>query len=374
MKLVSKILFLLIVNASVALGQVTVTTASGGVNLARSKAVNGSAPAFTPLGDIVIDEGSSTDFSSSGTLIFSTPSNWQFNASASITVDVTTSGSPKIAVSVHDVSSGSITFEITVDATNKSETVTISGIEVQPIDGNITPAEGSILPSGTADINGITEGVTNIGSVSTDPISPMPVELVSFTAIPEGSIIHLRWSTATEVNNYGFDVERSIHNGIWEAIGFVEGNGNSYSPKQYEFIDDLSGLQEMPGLDSLNYRLKQIDTDGSYKFYNLGDSDDLNTFTNINDDIVPDKIELFQNYPNPFNPTTNINYSLSKDGYVSLKVYDILGKEVATLVNEDNYAGQHTVSFDGSNLSSGIYIYTLQTNSKAVTQKMLLIK
>jgi len=80
------------------------------------------------------------------------------------------------------------------------------------------------------------------------------------------------------------------------------------------------------------------------------------------------------NYPNPFNPTTNISYSLAEDGFVSLKVYNVLGKEVAALVNKVKPAGNYSVSFNASNLPSGVYIYTLQTNGKSLTQKMILLR
>ncbi len=193
--------------------------------------------------------------------------------------------------------------------------------------------------------------------------SGLPVELIAFKALTSKSIIKLKWQTATEVNNYGFEVQRADENrNNWEKIGFVAGNGNSNSPKQYTFVDNTvtSG--------KYFYRLKQIDIDGSFKYSNVIE-------VNLN---LPDKFELKQNYPNPFNPATIIKYTIPKSQQVQLTVYDVLGKEVATLVNEKQQAGLYKVLFNAESINgglpSGIYIYKLQAGSYVQTRKMLLMK
>ena len=188
----------------------------------------------------------------------------------------------------------------------------------------------------------------------------LPVELTSFTAKVVGNTIELNWITGTEVNNYGFEVERSsnITLGGWERIGFVEGQGNSNSPKEYSFTDSPKGGSKF------SYRLKQIDTDGKYAYSNV-----------INIEInLPIEVRLNQNYPNPFNPSTNISYSISKSSRVVLSVYDVLGNLVTTLVNENQEIGSYTINFNAGELSSGIYYYKLQVGDFVAVKKMLLLK
>ncbi len=213
--------------------------------------------------------------------------------------------------------------------------------------------------------------------------APLPVELSSFTASIVGNAVKLNWRTETEVNNYGFEVERNTPinplsrgeaegRGVWKKIGFVDGNGNSNSPKTYSFTDNdvLSGKYQ--------YRLKQIDNDGKYEY-----SDIVELTTGL-----PTRFELSQNYPNPFNPTTKIHYSVppqslplqggeAKQGrLVTLKVYDVLGNEIATLVNEEKSAGTYEAEFSTGSVgnASGIYFYKLQAGSFSQTKKMILMK
>ena len=188
-------------------------------------------------------------------------------------------------------------------------------------------------------------------------IPPFPVELTSFTAVVINETVQLNWETATEVNNYGFDIERKTE-GSWHKIGFVAGNGNSNSPKEYSFID-----KNPYGGSSFVYRLKQIDNDGAYEYYN-----------EVEVDLVPGGYELFQNYPNPFNPSTNIKFSLPEDARVSIKVYDILGSLVDEIVNKEFKAGYHQVEFDASSYKSGIYFYRLEAENFVQTKKMNFLK
>ncbi len=180
--------------------------------------------------------------------------------------------------------------------------------------------------------------------------SPLPVELTSFTAGHKDCKVELKWSTATEVNNFGFSVERRTKSDEWEKIGFVEGHGNSNSPKEYSFADN--NLQ--PG--NIQYRLKQIDNDGQFKYSGV---------VEVAFNLSPSTFELFQNYPNPFNPSTTIRYSIPQKSKVILKVFDVLGTEVTTLVNEEKEAGIYTVEFTSAGLSSGVYFYSLTTGNPA---------
>ena len=195
--------------------------------------------------------------------------------------------------------------------------------------------------------------------------SALPVELILFNATASSAGINLKWHTATEVNNYGFDVERKILKqgqndfGSWETIGFIEGHGNSNSPNDYSFTD----VNQSSG-SKLNYRLKQIDTDGKFE-YSKTIEVNLNT---------PAKFELSQNYPNPFNPTTTIGWQSPADGLQTIKVFTMLGKEVATLVNEYKPAGRYLVQFDAKDLPSGIYFYKIQAGNFSDVKKMILLK
>jgi hypothetical protein len=191
---------------------------------------------------------------------------------------------------------------------------------------------------------------------------PLPVELTTFTAnVNKSNIVDLNWETATEVNNYGFNIERKPESGEWEKVGFVEGHGNSNSTKLYSFSD-----KNIETIGKVYYRLKQLDIDGTFEY----------SKTIEVEVAAPNNFELSQNYPNPFNPTTVIKYQVPniKSQTITLKVYDAIGKEVATLVNEVQKPGIYKVSFDASNLSSGIYYYQLKTKNFFEVKKMLLIK
>jgi len=188
---------------------------------------------------------------------------------------------------------------------------------------------------------------------------PTPVELAYFTGTLNGNKIDLHWRTETEVNNYGFDIERSKDDADWLTIGFVEGHGNSNSPRQYSFSDS-----EVEQSAKYFYRLKQIDNDGTY---------DYSGVVNVDVDL-PNNFYLSQNYPNPFNPETRIDFSLPEKQQVSLGVYNTLGELVIELVNEEREAGSYSAMFDASNLSSGMYVYKLKTSEFAENKKMILLK
>jgi hypothetical protein len=193
----------------------------------------------------------------------------------------------------------------------------------------------------------------------------LPVELTSFTSTKgnDGTIL-LKWITATEVNNYGFEIEKTVISNqqavtSWKKIDFVEGAGTTNVPKKYSYSDkNLSA-------GKYSYRLKQIDRDGKFEY---------SQSVEVTVEQRPNVFALEQNYPNPFNPSTVISYQLPLSGQVSLKVYDAVGREVATLVNEVKEAGSYTAHFDGTKLSSGIYFARLVSAGKTQMRKLLLMK
>jgi len=188
---------------------------------------------------------------------------------------------------------------------------------------------------------------------------PLPVELTSFTANVnnEGNVI-LIWSTATEINNQMFEIERKSIDGQYATIGFVNGYGTTTEPQEYSFFDNTVGT------GTYFYRLKQIDFGGQYEY-----SDEIEVEVN-----APLTFGLDQNYPNPFNPVTTISYSIPVEGLVTLKLYNTLGEEVAKLVEELKQAGNYTVKFNATSLISGTYFYRLQTENYTETKKMILLK
>ena len=188
--------------------------------------------------------------------------------------------------------------------------------------------------------------------------SAVPVELVSFTGNISGGMVNLDWSTATELNNRGFEVQRSLNGSEWFTAGFIEGAGTKTSSTVYHFSEQVAGT------GTIQYRLKQIDFDGTYKFHGP---------VNIESDVVL-SYDLMQNYPNPFNPETVIRFNTASDGNVSINVYDILGNKVSTLVNGFMKAGGHQVSFKPEGLTSGIYFYEMVTPGFSKKLKMLYLK
>jgi len=186
----------------------------------------------------------------------------------------------------------------------------------------------------------------------------VPVELVSFNASVDDNTVTLSWITATELNNLGFEVERSGEVEDWEKIGFVSGNGTTTEINYYSFTDEnlLEG--------SYTYRLKQVDLDGTYEYTKI-----------INVDIItPIEFELSQNYPNPFNPSTTIKFSIPEGSQVSLRIYNSLGQEIKELVNRFMESGVHTVNFNAVGLNSGMYFYKLNAGEFNQVRKMTLIK
>jgi len=216
-----------------------------------------------------------------------------------------------------------------------------------------------------------TFSLTNVTSMSrwttADNSSPLPVELSSLTAKASGSSVIISWKTSTEVNNYGFEVERSLktEDPEWNKIGFIPGAGNSNSPKEYSFTDDLNDASLQSQNHKIRYRLKQIDNDGTFSYSKEVEIENL----------LPSAFELSQNYPNPFNPSTTIRFGLPADTRVTLEVFNIIGEKVATLLNNEiKSVGYYDVLFKASELSSGVYFYRLTAGEFISTKKLNIIK
>jgi len=191
----------------------------------------------------------------------------------------------------------------------------------------------------------------------------IPVELVSFTAEIFKSKVTISWRTATEANNLGFEVQRKLENSEWKRIGFVEGHGTTTEGQNYKYIDEIIGIQAR----TVGYRLKQVNYDGSYEYSAVVE------VTNP----APTEFVLEQNYPNPFNPSTKIRYEIPGQAdkkLVVLKLYDVIGNEIATLENEEKEAGRYEAELNATNLPSGIYFYRLSAGSFTETKKMILLK
>jgi spore germination protein YaaH len=210
-----------------------------------------------------------------------------------------------------------------------------------------------------------------LDDVAYNPSGTLPVQLDVFKAYSYKNKVKLEWNTATEKDNYGFEIERCLFGdkmpaaGNWEKAGFVKGSGNSNSPKAYSFIDD-----QIKYSGKYYYRLKQIDTDGRFEYSKIAE---------VQVDLTPGDFQLFQNYPNPFNPVTIIKYSLPVESKVRIILYNSIGREVKELVNISRAAGNYEVSFNAVNLSSGVYFYQLiatsldgKQNYKSIKKMMLL--
>ena len=201
------------------------------------------------------------------------------------------------------------------------------------------------------------------------PFAQLPVELISFTALPNRFSVELQWSTATELNDAQFDVERrslsgvlpsSASNQVWIRVASVAGSGTSNSPKNYMYSDNVGAA------GTYSYRLKQIDHNGAFTY-----SQEIQ----VQLGAAPRAFELSQNYPNPFNPSTSIEFTLPSDGHATLKVYNSIGQEVATLFNNDAKGGVfYQALFDGSKLASGTYFARLQFGNTLQIKKLLLLK
>lgn len=308
--------------------------------------LNGAAGArFIPLNSTFIDKGSTGNYADGNAHIFSARAS---SSGGAVRIDGTDGGAT--VANILSSNSGALQLGVRSDGTYY-----FNGdiAEVILYNTNLSTSDRSTVDHYLANRYGITSGA-------------LPVELTSFTAnVADGKVL-LNWQTATEVNNYGFEILRrstpqnDCHSERSEEskVGFVQGHGNSNSTKSYSFSDAT------PPSGKVQYRLKQIDFDGKYEYSDLVEA----TI------VTPTRFALEQNYPNPFNPKTTIDYHIPNTSYVTLKVFDVLGGEVAELVNEVKSTGNYSAAFDGSQLVSGIYFYQLSAGSFLETKKLILTK
>lgn len=219
-------------------------------------------------------------------------------------------------------------------------------------------------------INNFNNNTNKYGHKLSDPI--LPVTLLYFEGFAVNDRILLRWGTATELNNYGFDIERTkLHPIHWEVIGFEFGHGNSNSPKHYTFWDTT-----VVDTSIYVYRLKQINTDGTFEY-----SDTIHVnfhVTKVEYDIlehIPENFHLSQNYPNPFNPETTIEFVVIYPSEVRIKIFDLYGREINSLLDEYLPAGKYSIKFKPShNLASGVYVYNMFVSNFTASKKMIYIR
>ena len=265
-----------------------------------------------------------------------------------------------------------ISQSIHITTVNVSYAVNIQYFKLQFLNNDVVVKELSSITTGNKSVDVLAnkirfydEGFSSSGGIELASVSwddSMPAELTSFAVILEGNKAKLVWQTAIEINNYGFEIHRSSNENNWEKLAFVEGHGNSSSPKDYSFIDHNSYLGE------LRYRLKQIDNDGNFEYSET-------VFVNA---VSPTHFELKQNYPNPFNPVTKIIFTIpSNVGTscdLSLRIFDLLGNEIITLIDESKNPGTYEVFWDAGNQPSGVYFYKIEAANFSKTMKMILLK
>jgi len=256
----------------------------------------------------------------------------------------------------------SLNIEVTVSGTTSKvagELVDNNGNVVDVI--NSTTSNPFILTAPTPGVYLINAGYKNPSRRwdSTTVTLTVPVELSSFSASVNENDVTLFWQTATELNNSGFDVERNRKNEGWEKVGFVSGNGTTTEIHSYIFAD-----KDVPA-GTYSYRINQIDYDGTNEYFELEQVIEINP---------PGKFTLLQNYPNPFNPSTTIQFVIPEKSNVVIAIFNSIGEDVLTIVDENKEAGSYEVNFNASGFTSGIYYYKLQTNNFVQTKKMILMK
>ncbi len=258
---------------------------------------------------------------------------------------------------VWQIGYGGTMFTATFSAPEVSGTVEI--VVKDPFGGVIV--NETIFDGETKDVVVTNTALTTL-IITVNYTAPIPVELTTFNVEVAGENIELTWETATETNNKGFEVERSSDDVNFSSIGFVDGNGTSTEANSYSFVD----FHATSG--TYYYRLKQVDFDGTSAYSEV-----------VEVDFVPSEFSLGQNYPNPFNPATKIKFALPVAAKVSVKVYNVVGQQVAELIKGQLETGLHEVEFDASKFSSGVYFYTIDATgvdgqSYSSTKKMMLMK
>jgi len=232
---------------------------------------------------------------------------------------------------------------------------------VLSVDPALTPMEILGLLRQTASRSSNPDNLMGWGIINTlaaIELIPVPVEITLFSGNYVNDAVHLEWTTATETNNYGFEVQKRYDNSSYEKIGFVPGNGTTTNGMQYSFEDNdlLAGR--------IYYRLKQLDFNGDFEYSNEIMVDVLN----LTD------YQLFQNYPNPFNPSTSIKYSVPAQSKIKISLYDIIGNEVSTLFEGIQQSGVYNIDLTADNLPSGVYFVSMTAENFSKAIKITLMK
>jgi hypothetical protein len=320
------------------------------------------SPLNQSAGTVIIYSTNSSNFTTSGSFALAVAGDQIIAFQGAL-------ASPTLIYALNDEGAGIWQADATSSNTSALPTGLVNGtsaIALNEIDNAYysggTNSDLNILRTLIGDNSNWTGDDTNPFDFSSVIPNPLPVELSSFSAIVMDNAVKLNWRTETEVSNYGFEIERSQTSSVksqmeWTKIGFVAGNGNSNSPKDYTFTDNV--------LDGkYSYRLKQIDTDGQFEYSKVIEVD-LGS---------PTKFELSQNYPNPFNPVTTIKFFVPQSGNVKLTVYNLLGEQIAEPVNGFKEAGIHTINFNAAELNSGVYVYKIEANGFLQSRKMIFLK
>lgn len=301
-----------------------------------------------PTGSVTLNAGSTVEYYGGSAITLGASPTAYSNLLMTNTAGVTLGAALAVSNLFSIVSGASVDLG---SFTHTTEYLQLAGVDQTP------GTHGSTASTATY------QNATYFGSSATGLLivnAALPVELSSFNANAKNGLVQLSWRTISETNSLMFDVERKSENSEWTKIGEVIAAGNSNSPKDYSFADRklTSGKYQ--------YRLKMIDADGSYQYSNIAEVEIS----------LPAEFSLSQNYPNPFNPSTTISYQLAANSFVTLKVYDVLGNEIATLVNEQQETGFYSLPFTTSEkqLANGMYIYKIQAGDFTQTKKMLLIK
>jgi Secretion system C-terminal sorting domain len=327
------------------------------VNSGATLIINSGGRVYDPI----LSAGSVFILNSGATLEIANTGGLSTGTTADATVAINFGGSYSYSTGASYIYDGS-----TAQVTGNGLPATVNNLTIN--DANVVALSKATTVTGILNLqagvlNNSTYSITagaieyNGGSLS----SPVPVEMTSFTATSQKTIALLAWSTATEVNNYGFNIERrAIASSTWATLGFVVGNGTSNATHNYTYIDNNLSA------GTCVYRLKQIDNNGAFKY---SQSVELEVH------LAPATIGLNQNYPNPFNPSTKISFALANTEYARLVVYNLLGQRVETLF--DGIADgqkEYIIAFDASQLAGGIYFYKIQTATRTDVRRMLLVK
>lgn len=289
-----------------------------------------------------------------------------FSVKVQNTFDNPTNGNPKVnkQCTINEQNAGGSDVTITFQwnaADEDASFVRTNPVYIGRWNGSVWIEGSNLTTSGSNPYTVTQSGFTSFSPFGVANQNVLPVELASFISITEKNNVILKWKTVSELNNSGFDIERKkAENNSWSKVAFVSGIGNSNSEKEYSITDTKLNTGKY------SYRLKQIDYNGNYTYYDLKNEVEVG---------VPSRFNLSQNYPNPFNPSSKIDVEFAQDVKADLVVYDLTGKEVLSAFKNKSFnAGYYTFSLNGTSLSTGVYFYRLSSDKFTDIKKMVMIK